>query len=201
VGRELVRQLAAEGSARDIHVIDNLACGEARLETMDQSKFVLHRCDIRDSAKVGEILHRIKPDIVFHLAAVHFIPACEAKPGSANSINVSGTVNLLHAVAPGTMFVLASTAAVYRPDDAPHLERDDMLGPMDVYGYTKLHAENFVRYYHGQKKVRATIVRLFNVVGPGKLIRIWSRPSWSYSQSAKPSLHWATCFRIATTST
>ncbi|MGK0245321.1 MAG: UDP-glucose 4-epimerase, partial [Pseudomonadota bacterium] len=106
VGRELVRQLIAENAARDIHVIDNLACGEDRLEKMDQGKFVLHRCDIRDSGAVGEIVQRIKPDIVFHLAAVHFIPACEAEPGSANSINVSGTINLLHAVAPGTKFVL-----------------------------------------------------------------------------------------------
>lgn len=79
VGRELVRQLIAENAARDIHVIDNLACGEDRLEKMDQGKFVLHRCDIRDSGAVGEIVQRIKPDIVFHLAAVHFIPACEAE--------------------------------------------------------------------------------------------------------------------------
>ena len=168
VGRELVRQLIAENAARDIHVIDNLACGEDRLEKMDQGKFVLHRCDIRDSGAVGEIVQRIKPDIVFHLAAVHFIPACEAEPGSANSINVSGTINLLHAVAPGTKFVLASTAAVYRPADAAHLEQDDTLGPVDIYGYTKLHAEHFVRYFHEQNKVRGTIVRLFNVVGPGE---------------------------------
>ena len=135
---------------------------------MDRESFVLHKYDIRDSAAVQGVIAKVRPAVVFHLAAVHFIPACEAEPGDANSINVSGTINLLNAVPPGTQFVFASTAAVYRPSDQEHTERDDALGPVDIDGYTKLHAENFVRYFHQKERVRAVIVRLFNVVGPGE---------------------------------
>ncbi|MBR1229347.1 MULTISPECIES: NAD(P)-dependent oxidoreductase [unclassified Bradyrhizobium] len=167
VGRELVRQLIAQRDC-EVHVLDNMASGEHRLAQMDEQAFVLHRQDIRDADAVSELLKKIQPSIIYHLAAVHFIPACEAEPGNAVAINVAGTVNLLNATPAGTKFVFASSAAVYRPLPDAHLERDEDLGPVDVYGYTKLHGEHFVRHYHNQNKVRGIIVRLFNVVGPGE---------------------------------
>ncbi|MBR1153642.1 GDP-mannose 4,6-dehydratase [Bradyrhizobium sp. JYMT SZCCT0428] len=167
MGRELVRQLIAERDC-EVHVLDNMASGEHRLAQMDRQAFVLHRHDIRDADTVSELLNKIRPSIIYHLAAVHFIPACEAEPGNTAAINVAGTVNLLNAAPAGTKFVFASSAAVYRPLPDAHLERDQDLGPVDVYGYTKLHGEHFVRHYHNQNKVRGIIVRLFNVVGPGE---------------------------------
>jgi UDP-glucose 4-epimerase len=167
VGRELVRQLVAQRDC-DVHVLDNLASGEHRLAHMEQDKFVLHRHDIRDNDAVAELLGRLSPAIIYHLAAVHFIPSCEAAPGSSVAINVSGTVNLLNAAPTGAKFVFASSAAVYRPLPDAHLERNEELGPVDIYGYTKLHGEHFVRHFHDQNKIRGVIVRLFNVVGPGE---------------------------------
>jgi UDP-glucose 4-epimerase len=167
VGRELVRQLVAQENC-EVHVLDNLASGEHRLAQMQPEKFVLHRHDIRDAEAVVELLGKLRPTIIYHLAAVHFIPACEAAPGNSIAINVSGTVNLLNAAPLGAKFVFASSAAVYRPLPDAHLERNEELGPVDIYGYTKLHGEQFVRHYHDQSKVRGIIVRLFNVVGPGE---------------------------------
>jgi UDP-glucose 4-epimerase len=166
VGRELVRQLGTED--REIHVLDNLASGEHRLDIMDRSRFTLHRADIRDADAVRDIVRRVSPGTIFHLAAIHYIPACEAQPASAVGVNVGGTVNLLDAAPVGTQFVFASTAAVYAPSDDAHCEADIGSGPVDVYGLTKLHGENFVRYYHGPGRISGTIVRLFNVVGPGE---------------------------------
>ena len=167
VGRELVHQLVTAEDG-EVHVLDNLACGEKRLDFMNQSRFTLHRCDVRDDEAVFAIMQKVAPDVIYHLAAIHFIPTCEAHPGSSNSINVSGTINLLNAAPRHARFVFASTAAVYRPFASQHLELDEMLGPVDIYGYTKLHAEHFVRYFHNQDKIRGVIVRLFNVVGPGE---------------------------------
>jgi UDP-glucose 4-epimerase len=168
VGRELVRQLIANNSSGSVHVIDNLDCGAHRLEEMDQSAFTLHKVDIRDRQAVKSALDTIVPDIIYHLAAVHFIPACERDPGDAVGRNVAGTVNLLDAAPLGARFVMASTAAVYGPEDAAHVESTSAIRPMDIYGWTKLQGEQFVRYYHENGKIDGAIVRLFNVVGSGE---------------------------------
>lgn len=167
VGRELVRQLILEGG-NEVHVLDNLACGEARLRQMDTGKFVLHRIDIRDTASVNRLLLELSPEVVFHLAAIHYIPACETSPGEAAGVNITGTVNLLGAVRNGARFVFASTAAVYTPGDRAYTEGPENIGPIDVYGITKLQGERFVRYFHEQGRIDGIIVRLFNVIGPGE---------------------------------
>jgi UDP-glucose 4-epimerase len=166
VGRELVAQLLRT-DAGTLHVLDDVSSGEHRLAAMDTQRFTLHRVDVRDRAAVREAVAAVRPSVIYHLAAIHYIPACEAAPGDATSINVAGTVNLLDAAPAGCRFVYASTAAVYAPSDAPHVETE-APGPVDIYGYTKLHGEHFVGYYARQGRVRGRIVRLFNVVGPGE---------------------------------
>ncbi len=167
VGRELVRQLLADGCS-NLHVIDSLACGEHRLQAMDTHRFTLHRVDLRDAPAVEKVLTSVAPSMVIHLAAVHYIPACEAAPGDAISINVAGTVNLLTACRGGVPFVFASTAAVYAPNDEAHVEALEAPGPIDIYGLTKLHGEKYVEYFHAVGNIRGAIVRLFNVIGPGE---------------------------------
>ena len=65
-------------------------------------------------------------------------------------------------------FVFASSGAVYEPEEEPHTEFGSPLAPSDVYGYSKYHGEQYVRYFASAKGFPAVIVRLFNVVGPGE---------------------------------
>ena len=167
VGRELVKQLSQEPDV-SIHVIDNLDSGLHRLDAMDQSKFTLHKVDIRDREAVAKAMMAINPELIFHLAAIHYIPLCERNPGNAVNVNVGGTVNLLENAPKGAKFVFASTAAIYAVEDAPLEEGRSVEQPIDIYGWTKYQGENFVKYYTGNGHVRGVIVRLFNVVGPGE---------------------------------
>ncbi len=165
VGRALTRRLYAD---HDVAVLDSIRQGALRFDEAELSRFALHRVDIRDYPAVEKAVGAFDPQVVIHLAAIHFIPECENHPDEAISINTLGTVNLLRALRPGTRFVFASTAAVYAPEDRPHDEKLSPVGPMDVYGYSKLHAENYIRYWSSMKPIDARIVRLFNVVGPGE---------------------------------
>ncbi len=167
VGRALIERLARDKAA-DLHVLDNLASGEHRLRGLDLARIKLHRLDLRDSAAVAALMRDLSPARIFHLAAVHYIPACEAAPGDAVAINVAGTVNLLHSAPNRPKFIFASTAAVYSPSDHPHVENSDGIGPVDIYGLTKLQAERYLEYFHELGRVDAVAVRLFNVVGPGE---------------------------------
>ena len=88
MGRALVERLSRDPAA-ELHVLDNLASGEHRPRGVDLARMTLHRVDLRDSAAVTELMHTLAPSLIFHLAAVHYIPACEAAPGDAVSINVA----------------------------------------------------------------------------------------------------------------
>ena len=164
VGRQLVRAL---GDKHEICVMDLLKFGN-RFSAYDKKNFTLEEVDIRDPRAVTAVMDRFRPEIVVHLAAIHFIPECERDPVTAEDVNVLGTINLLRACPDGARFVFASSGAVYRPDENPHDELQSMVEPADVYGFTKLHAEQYVQYFARQRNLCGVIVRLFNVVGPGE---------------------------------
>lgn len=164
VGRVLVRMLRDEHT---VHVLDNLRAGRDRFAAGEEGSFVLHEADIRDPAAVERIVDEARPDVIVHLAAIHFIPECESRPGLAADTNVHGTVNLLAACPLGCRFVFASSGAVYRPDSEPLREDESPVGPGDVYGLTKAQGEAYVRYLAARRGFPAVVARLFNVVGPG----------------------------------
>lgn len=165
VGRTLCRLIYDN---QDVCVVDTLNFGPDRFEPAELGKFRLETIDIRDLDALTALVDDFKPDVIVHLAAIHFIPACEGQPGNASSINVVGTVNLLSVCPADCRFVFASTGAVYAPSDALHDEVTSEIGPRDAYGFNKLHGEDYVRYFAGTKNLAAVIVRLFNVAGPGE---------------------------------
>lgn len=162
VGQELVRQLS---SRADVVVADLLRYGEPGDRVADQD---FRQVDIRDAEAIGKLIADVQPDVVVHLAAIHYIPECDADPVNAVATNVAGTVNTLAACPPGTRFVFASSGAVYQPDEAPHREYESTLGPADIYGITKLQGEDYVRAFTRNRGLKSVIVRLFNVIGPGE---------------------------------
>ncbi|MDB4916841.1 MAG: NAD-dependent epimerase/dehydratase [Gemmatimonadetes bacterium] len=165
VGRPLV---AAAAARHDVHVVDTLRSGEHRLKTMDRSAFALHRVDIRDADGIASLMASIQPDVVVHLAAIHFIPECEAHPALAVSTNVTGTVTLLNAMPAQGRFINLSSAAVYAPSSHALTEGVSQVGPVDTYGLTKLHTEAYTSYLAGLRGFTGWSVRMFNVIGAGE---------------------------------
>lgn len=165
VGRYLTRLLSQHGS---VCVADSLRYGSWRFENAERCRLRLEQVDIRDGEQVAALVRSFEPDVIVHLAALHYIPECERDPSLAVATNVLGTVNLLACCAPRLRFVFASSGAVYKPDHRPHREAEAALGPNDIYGRTKLHAEEFVGDFASKLDLQAVIVRLFNVVGPGE---------------------------------
>jgi UDP-glucose 4-epimerase len=101
------------------------------------------------------------------LAAIHFIPYCNAHPDEALQVNVVGTQNFLDACrrCPPARLVIISTAAVYPIRDGANAEADP-VGPTDVYGLTKWVNERQLELYAHDTATRCAAARLFNVIGP-----------------------------------
>lgn len=105
---------------------------------------------------------------VFHLAAKSFVPDSWAFPQPFYETNVLGTVNILEYCRRQQASLTYISSYVYgRPDSLPIAE-DHPLRPLNPYSHTKILAEEAVNYYRAEFSVAATIVRPFNVYGPGQ---------------------------------
>ncbi len=126
--------------------------------------------DIRDGAFMQSVLEETAPGALFHLAAIHYIPACERDPVECVSVNTVGAMSVLEACArmrQPPLCVLASTGAVYAPSETAHRE-SETPGPVDVYGVSKVWLEQIAALYARQHGLRIWLARLFNVYGPGE---------------------------------
>lgn len=165
VGSHVTQRLVDRGATVD--VVDSLFAGKREYVP---EKATLHEVDIRDRDELTEAVHEIGPDVIVHLAAIHYIPYCNENPEEAFDVNVMGTRHLLEA-ARGLesleRVVYTSTAAVYPPRDDPHAEADT-TGPMDIYGRTKLVGEDLLEQFTTETGIPGAAIRLFNVYGPNE---------------------------------
>ncbi len=175
VGQQVVEDLTAEPT-NHVTVFDNFSFGGAdRLP--QRTNMTVVTGDLRDRPAVSKAVAAARPQFVVHLAAVHFIPYCNAHPEEAYEINVAGTKNLLdelaeaeRAVEAGSglkRLVFASTMAVYPITDEP-IEESLAVRPLDIYGRTKALGEDLVELFSLRTGVASMRLRLSNVVGPGE---------------------------------
>ena len=138
IGSVLCHRLHAAGQR--VVAYDNLSRGRRELLPRDVT-FI--EGDIRDGARLSEAVTSSQPDCVVHLAAMHFIPDCIARPQETMDVNVEGTRRVLAGCRNSSVrrVVFASSAAVYEPSDHACREDATRLGPLEVYGESKLTGE------------------------------------------------------------
>jgi len=166
IGSALSKHLQEEG--HEVFVLDNLSFGRRGLAGVPDNRFF--KVDIRDRAATQQVMDDTRPNIVLHLAAVHFIPYCNQHPAEAADININGTINVLEAAgSKGSVeqVFVASTAAVYPIADGA-MSEDHATGPMDIYGTTKLATEKLASEFHLRTKVPVIVGRFFNAFGPNE---------------------------------
>jgi nucleoside-diphosphate-sugar epimerase len=124
------------------------------------------------STREGDIrnctLHFEDVGHVFHLAARTFVPDSWSAPLSFYEVNVLGTVNVLEFCRSRDASLTLMSSYVYgRPSGLP-ISEEDPLSAFNPYSHTKILAEETSLYYQRQFGVPVTIVRPFNVYGPGQ---------------------------------
>jgi len=164
IGSVLCRALLARGAR--VVAYDNVSRGRRELLPV-HPQCLLVEGDIRDGARLRALLREHAPRVVCHLAALHFIPYCNAHPWEAVEVNVNGTRALLAACRETRpqRLLFASTAAVYPAEGSPFAE-EHPAGPLDVYGSTKLMGEELSRLFFLETGVPTVIARFFNAFGP-----------------------------------
>lgn len=122
--------------------------------------------DIRDRAAMAAAMRGV--ETVYHLAAFarHDVTVPDQ---DYVAVNVDGTRNVLdtarEAGAKRVVFTATIEAVGMSKDGAP-LTEDTPQEPRNIYGRTKLDAENLVRAYHGQHGFETVVVRPPMTYGP-----------------------------------
>lgn len=102
--------------------------------------------DVCDESWVYRIITEVRPQVVFHLAALTDVDACELAPADAWRVNAEGTRYVARASqAVGAWLVYPSSIAIFdglKP--VPYTEVDRPC-PANVYGHSKLAGEEAAR--------------------------------------------------------
>ena len=166
IGSATIAEFQKHG--HDIYVIDDLSFGNRDFLTIPDTYF--HNLDILNEDGLTEVIHKIDPDWIIHLAAIHFIPYCNQHPFKSSNINIQGTINVLSAAKSlknlEKMF-FASTAAVYPICDHA-IPETQQTNPLDIYGLSKLAGEHLMNEFHLQTSIPTIICRFFNAFGPNE---------------------------------
>lgn len=155
-------------AGHSVTVYDSLVTGY-RQAIPEGASFV--HADLADRQVLAESLRSQPFDAVLHFAA--FIEAGESMqdPGKYFHNNTVLSMGLIEeTVAAGIpRFVLSSTAAVYQSSDQP-LSENSLLGPVNVYGQTKLMIEQTLDWYRQTHNLKYAALRYFNAAGaiPGR---------------------------------
>ncbi len=122
-------------------------------------------CDVTDPEAVRDTLEGLRPEVVVLCAAFTAVDACEAAPDAARRLNADAPGWVAESArAVGARLVHLSTDYVFDGRTRSAWREDDPVGPLSVYGATKLGGEDAVRAVLGEA---ALIVRAQWLYGPG----------------------------------
>ena len=111
----------------------------------------LRPLDVRDEAAVRAMVEDVRPDAVFHLAAITDLEWSELHPEATAETNAYATAAIARLCASkGIPLVYISTAGVFDGEKPTPYDETDEPAPIMVYGRTKLDGERAVRAEHGQ---------------------------------------------------
>lgn len=147
VGLDLIRELLQRGD--EVHASDVQPRPAAASDL--PADLPWHHLDVTDFSAIVEALEQIKPDKVFHLAAILSAKG-EHNPHLTYKVNQGGTYNVLEACrrcGVGQM-MFTSTIAVFGPGLPETVADDVALHPTTMYGVTKAAGEMLADYYRAR---------------------------------------------------
>ena len=153
IGGELCRQLSLL-NAKLIILLESNEYALYKISSELNGKFVNKLADIRDYAKMEEIIKQFKPDIIFHAAALKHITFVEDDPIEALKTNFQATVRI------------CQLSKLYKIPKMVFISTDKAVYPSNIMGASKRLCEKYIqRISNSSKHTIFSIVRFGNVLG------------------------------------
>jgi UDP-glucose 4-epimerase len=153
VGRHLCRRLRHLGA--DVHVLTRRSLHQDPRALEGTTE---HRGDLLDAQGCADVVRRVRPDVVLHLASLvagHRESALALPMLAAHTRAAVAVMSAAHEV-PGCRVVLAGSIEEPRGDEAP----------VSPYAAAKGAATAYARLFHAQWDLPVTVLRIAMVYGP-----------------------------------
>ncbi len=163
IGANLVRRLAAEG--HEVHCLLRRNHREWRIEDIRRA-FITHTADVSDKKAVRDVVLRVRPELVFHLAA-YGAYSYQNDIEEMIAVNVRGIHYLVSAALEAGVrrFVNVGSSSEYGfKDHAP--KEDEPLEPNSHYALSKAYAAMFCRHTALSQQAGIVTLRPYSVYGP-----------------------------------
>jgi nucleoside-diphosphate-sugar epimerase len=163
VGANLVRRLLCEN--HEVHILVRQGAALWRVADL-QNDVHWHEVDLGDADTLGQVVGRIRPDRVFHLAA-HGAYSTQTDLHEMIRTNLIATVNLVGACRQVGFeaFVHAGSSSEYGLKDHAPDERE-WIDPNSDYAVTKASATLFCRHTAQRDRLHLVTLRLYSIFGP-----------------------------------
>ncbi len=126
-----------------------------------------------DAKGVAEIIQKANPDVIYHLAARSSVAKAWQKPYETLAVNVQGTLDILEAMraqqSRARLMLIGSAEEYGVPrSNVFGIAEDEPISPVNLYGVTKLCAEQLAMVYHKAYGLDIVAVRAFSHIGAGQ---------------------------------
>ena len=129
------------------------------------------KADLTDGEETRRLIAEIRPDHIYHLAAVH----SSGDRGSMFKVNVLGTANLLEAISEvkglsTTRVLIPGSAAEYGAveENENPIPETHSIHPVTIYGLSKTMQGEIGEFYRVVRGLAVIRTRTFNLIGPGQ---------------------------------
>jgi nucleoside-diphosphate-sugar epimerase len=164
VGSNMVRRLLSENA--EVYAIVRPGADLWRLENVVSRTHWLE-CDLLDFVKVGNLISRTRPEIIYHFAFPGGHASDPAGQMNMLSSGLLGTYALLNAACENEVknFIQIGSSTEYGRSIQPFRETD-RLEPETIRGVSKATATLLCQYFAREHDLRTIILRLFSNYGP-----------------------------------
>ena len=170
IGSHAVKALVDAGDA--VVVYDDFSAGhreaiDAIRQRYPDASLRVVEASITDRAAMVAALRESGATAVMHFAARLSVGESVAKPFDYYATNVTGTVQVLSAMAECGVqaFIFSSTAATFGEPQSTPIDESHPQRPINAYGETKLAVERALPHLERAHGIRSVILRYFNAAG------------------------------------
>lgn len=126
--------------------------------------------DFRDYEAVHLAIDSFRPDKIFHIGALAYVPESFLDPIRAIETNIIGSLNIIEAVRRiglKTKIHLCGSSEEYG-DAAEPVTEESLPNPLSPYAISKLGMDYFGQLYAKSYNMDIVVTRTFNHTGPGR---------------------------------